>query len=102
MKAVFEKDWKINVVRINVSTEVDHIIKNLSSTLKLSISSIFREILDVYKNKAEIISKMDEEDYSKRLLIRLRHGCSTEEYEKYADKISNQDIINILKEIYNI
>lgn len=97
-----EKDVLRSVVRIKVSQEVYFILENLSTKSGITKSSIIREVLNSYKNKSEFISKIDTEDYSKKIAVKLNNDCSVEEYQKYANKISNQDIIKILIELHKM
>lgn len=97
-----EKDLTRNIVRVSISPKVNSMIRIFSERTGLPISSILREVLENYKNKSEVVSKIDTEDYSKKLAVKLKNDYSVEEYQKYADEISNQDIISILNEIYNL
>lgn len=96
-----DKDTLSNIVRMTISPEVHFILRTLSRELETSISSILRNVLDLYKNKPESISKINTEDYSRKLYLKLNNDRSVEEYQKYADKISNQEIVVILRDLYN-
>lgn len=94
--------YSMKEIRIRLSDEVFSIISNLAFEMKMSISQIVREVLKTYKVKGQIIDKKDTDDYSRKLYINPTEEVSKEEYYMYAEKITNQDIVNILKELYDM
>ncbi|NFN06086.1 hypothetical protein FDB50_15385 [Clostridium botulinum] len=101
-KLCFECDKEEKrIVIVKMSDEVKSIIRDLSLSLNLSISSIFRSILTIYKDKSEIVKKISEDDYSKALYVNMKkyNDVEYQQYQEYADRISNQDILDILKDI---
>ncbi|HBJ1648598.1 TPA: hypothetical protein LA462_003142 [Clostridium botulinum] len=101
-KLCFECDKEEKrIVIVKMSDEVKSIIRDLSLSLNLSISSIFRSILTIYKDKSEVVKKISEDDYSKALYVNMRkyNDVEYQQYQEYADRISNEDILDILKDI---
>lgn len=94
--------YSMKEIRLKLSDEAFSIISHLSFEMEISISQIVREVLKTYKSKGQEIDKKDTDDYSKKLYINPTEEVSKEEYYMYAEKITNQDIINILKELYEI
>ena len=100
-KLIGEDDYK-NVIKIEMSRQLDVLLRQLSDTLELPISHILREILRTYKDKSVVTNKTDTEDYSKLLYVRCKDNVTIEDYSDYANKISNYDIASILNELYDI
>lgn len=91
-----------NTVRIKVSRELIDFIRFISKKQNLTVSYILRNVLNEYKNKEYTSEKDKSDDYSRTVHVAEKDGFTVDEYQVYADKISNEDLYIILKSLYNI
>ncbi|ACD14166.1 hypothetical protein FDE76_15170 [Clostridium botulinum] len=90
------------IIRVKVSKEIRNIIDLLSREKNKSKSQMLREILKIYKENNTTRNKNEVEDYSIIIHIPEKEGFTKEKYQKYADKITNDDIMIIINDLYNI
>lgn len=91
-----------DVVKVKMSKEVADLIRHTSKMLAVPISHIMRNVLIDYKSNGEAKNKSDNDDYSAILHIATKDNFTSQEYQGYGDKISNDDIVSIIKRLYDI
>ncbi|MDU3584364.1 hypothetical protein [Clostridium butyricum] len=105
-KVCFECKYGIseNSVKLRISEDLKEIIRKISIENNLYISAIIRSVLTVYKNNLNDINKQSRQNKCKDrtivMVVKLKEDCNIEEYQKICDEISDNDIMNILKDLY--
>lgn len=104
-KVCFEcKDKIENSIKLRLNTQLKEILIKISKENNLSISAIIRNVLNVYKNNLNDINKQSIQNRRKDrtivMVVKLKEHCDIKEYQKICDEITDNDILNILKDMY--
>lgn len=93
-----------NSVNLRIDKDLKKILRKISIENNLSISAIIRSVLTVYKNNLNDINKQSTQNKRKDrtivMVVKLKEHCDIKEYQKICDEITDNDILNILKDIY--
>lgn len=90
-----------NTIKIEMSKELRTVIKELSLSEAISMSSIIREVLKKFKKDNKFTLKREDDDYSQKIYLLEKFGVTKSEYNIAAKNITNEDINRIIKEIYD-
>lgn len=93
-----------NSIMLKIDKDVFEKVKMVSYELSITISEVLRQVLKLYKIENRDIANKDLSEQSNQIIVKVRstEEICKEEYDMYAENICTEDIIKILKDVYNI
>ena len=89
-------------IDIRVSKKIYRMILDIIKEKRIYRSDLLRKTLKIYKDKYKIYKRDKIGDYSIHLTIKSKGDFNKENYQKYADSISDKEFIECLNEAYRL
>jgi len=87
-------------INIKISEESYGMILDIIKEKRIYRSDLLRKTLKIYKDKYKVYKRDKIGDYSIYLIIKSKRDFNKENYQKYADSISDREFIECLNEAY--
>ena len=80
-------------INIIVSEEIYRVILDIIKEKRIYRSDLLRKTLKIYKDKYKVYKRDKIGDYSIHLTIKSKGDFNKENYQKYADSISDREFV---------